>query len=163
MKSMREWIDKCEQEGELKRISAEVDWNLELAHIAKLNEEKKGPALLFENVKGYDIPVLTSSMTTDKRLAITLGMPTDYSMCEMARTWVETTRKGLIKPVRVDSGPVCEKVVDEGDVDVLRDFPVPFFYPQDGGRFTTGTMWEFRSSRASMPTSISNSTRRRGS
>ncbi|HUW65954.1 MAG TPA: phenylphosphate carboxylase subunit beta [Spirochaetia bacterium] len=135
MKSMREWIDKCEQEGELKRISAEVDWNLELAHIAKLNEEKKGPALLFENVKGYDIPVLTSSMTTDKRLAITLGMPTDYSMCEMARTWVETTRKGLIKPVRVDSGPVCEKVVDEGDVDVLRDFPVPFFYPQDGGRF----------------------------
>jgi len=135
MKSMREWIDQCEKQALLKRIKAEVDWNLELAHIAKLNEEKKGPALLFENVKGYDIPVLTSAMTTDRRLAVTLGMPGTYSMCDMARKWVEITRRGLVKPVAVDGGPVCEKVVDGPDVDVLRDFPVPWFYPHDGGRF----------------------------
>ena len=39
MKSMRDFIELAEKEGELKRITAEVDWNLELSHIAKLNEE----------------------------------------------------------------------------------------------------------------------------
>ena len=48
---LREFIAKLEEEGELARISAEVDWNLELSHVAKLNEEKQGPALLFQNVK----------------------------------------------------------------------------------------------------------------
>ncbi len=57
MKSMRDFIELAEKEGELKRITAEVDWNLELSHIAKLNEEAQGPALLFENVKDYDTPL----------------------------------------------------------------------------------------------------------
>ena len=38
MKSMRDFIALAEESGQLKRISAEVDWNLELSHIAKLNE-----------------------------------------------------------------------------------------------------------------------------
>ena len=59
MKELGDFINKCEQEGELLRIKKEVDWNLELGTIAKLSEERQGPALLFENVKGYDIPVLT--------------------------------------------------------------------------------------------------------
>ncbi len=60
---LREFMQKCEAEGELKRIKKEVDWNLELSHIAKLNEEKKGPALLFEKVKDYQIPLLASAFT----------------------------------------------------------------------------------------------------
>ncbi|RLB39056.1 MAG: phenylphosphate carboxylase subunit beta, partial [Deltaproteobacteria bacterium] len=59
MKSMRDFIEQAEKEGMLKRINAEVDWDLELSHIAKLNEEAGGPALLFENVKDYDSPVIT--------------------------------------------------------------------------------------------------------
>ena len=51
MKELTDFVKKCEEEGELHRIKTEVDWNLELSHIAKLNEERKGPALLFENVK----------------------------------------------------------------------------------------------------------------
>ncbi|MBP1698665.1 MAG: phenylphosphate carboxylase, beta subunit, partial [Deltaproteobacteria bacterium] len=43
---LREFISLCEKEGELKRIKAEVDWDLEMSHIAKLNEERGGPALL---------------------------------------------------------------------------------------------------------------------
>ena len=134
MKELRDFINKCEEEGELHRIKAEVDWNLELSHIAKLNEERKGPALLFENVKGYDIPVLTSAFTTPRRLAIGLGMPLNYSMCDMARAWMKLTTKQLIKPVVVESGPVCEMVLEGADVDI-EAFPVPFFYPLDGGRF----------------------------
>jgi len=135
MKELREFIAKCEKEGELKRIKAKVDWNLEVSHIAKLNEEKKGPALLFENVKDYKIPLLTSAFTTPKRLAIALGMPLNYSMCQMAKEWMKITTKPLIKPKVVKNGPVQEMIVKEKDIDLLRDFPVPYMYPQDGGRF----------------------------
>ena len=134
MKNLRDWIEACEKEGELKRIKAEVDWNLELSHIATFNERKRGPALLFENVKGYDIPVVISASSTPKRMAITLGMPTTYSMCEMSQGWMKAVTKGLIKPVEVKDGPVMEEVI-EGEKVNLFDFPAPQFYPQDGGRF----------------------------
>lgn len=139
MKDMRDWIETCEKEGELKRIKTQVDWNLEIAHIATFNEIKRGPALFFENVKGYDIPVLASALTTPKRLAITLGMPTSYSMCNMSREWMKTITKGLVKPVEVRDGPVMEEVVEAEKVNLF-DFPAPLLYPQDGGRFigTTG-------------------------
>ena len=136
MKDLREFIATCEKEGELKRIKAEVDWNLELSHIAKLNEEKRGPALLFENVKGYSVPVLTSAMTTERRLAITLEMPLDYSICDMGREWMKRTGANkLLKPKIVDKTPVTEVVTKEKDVDLLKEFPVPKFYPLDGGRY----------------------------
>jgi len=65
---LRGFISKLEAEGLLHRVKKEVDWDLELSHVAKLNEEKKGPALLFENVKeGNGIPVLTSAYTTPSR------------------------------------------------------------------------------------------------
>ena len=141
MKDIRDWIEVCEKEGEVHRIKAEVDWNLEMSHTARLNESKKGPALIFENVKGYDIPVLASAFTTPKRLAITLGLPTSYSMCDMSRNWMEKTSKGaLVKPVEVKNNiPVLEEIV-EGEKVNLFDFPVPQIYPQDGGRYigTTG-------------------------
>jgi 4-hydroxy-3-polyprenylbenzoate decarboxylase len=134
MKDLRDWIKACEKEGELKRIKAEVDWNLELSHIATLNERKRGPALLFENVKGYDIPVLISAFSTPKRMAITLDMPTTYSMCQMAQEWMKRVTRGLVKPVEVKDGPVMEQVI-EGEKVNLFDFPAPWFYPQDGGRY----------------------------
>jgi phenylphosphate carboxylase beta subunit len=131
---LRDFIKKCEEEGELKRIKAEVDWNLELSHIAKLNEEKKGPALLFEKVKDYQIPVLTSALTSPKRLAIALGMPLHFSMYDMAKRWMELTTKKLIPPVEVKTGPITEKIIQGDDINLF-NFPVPKFYPMDGGRF----------------------------
>lgn len=83
MKDLRNFIRRCEEEGELKRIRAEVDWDLELIHIAKLNEEWGGPALLFEKVKGYATPVLTSACTTTSRLALIMGMPKDSSLVDL--------------------------------------------------------------------------------
>jgi UbiD family decarboxylase len=50
--SLRDFIDECEKIGELARIGVEVDWNLELSHIADPSDQKGGPALIFENVKG---------------------------------------------------------------------------------------------------------------
>ena len=83
MKDLRDYIAKCEEEGLLHRIKAEVDWDLELSHIAKLNEEKKGPVLLFENVKDYDTPVMTSACTTPEKLALIMGMPRESNLTQL--------------------------------------------------------------------------------
>src|SRR6201981_784022 len=47
------WLEKVEQMGELKRITAEVDPDLEAATITYLVGSEKSPALLFENIKGH--------------------------------------------------------------------------------------------------------------
>ena len=133
MNDLRDFIATCEAEGELRRIEAEVDWDLELSHIAKLNEEKGGPALLFQNVKGYHSPVLTSACTTTSRLALIMGMPRDTSLVELMREWVKRT-KNKIPPKWVDTAP-CKENVDKGDQINLFKFPVPKFFPKDGGRF----------------------------
>jgi phenylphosphate carboxylase beta subunit len=135
MKDLRDYIARCEEEGLLHRIKAEVDWNLELSHIAKLNEEKKGPVLLFENVKGYNTPVMTSACTTTEKLAIIMGMPRESNLVQLMEQWVE---KGKTKmpPKFVDSSiaPCKENILMGDDIDLTK-FPVPKFYPLDGGRY----------------------------
>ncbi|MCL5736759.1 MAG: UbiD family decarboxylase [Actinobacteria bacterium] len=136
MKDLREWIAACESEGELKRVKPEVDWELEIGHIATLNERAGGPALLFEKVKGYDIPVLASTLSTAKRLAITCGRPTSYTICDLAREWKDVIRQNkLVPPVEIRGEiPVMYDVI-EGDKVNVYDIPSPRLYPQDGGRY----------------------------
>jgi phenylphosphate carboxylase beta subunit len=131
---LRGFIDRCAAIGELKRITAEVDWNLEISHISKLNEERGGPALLFENVKGYSSPVLTGAFGTPPRLSIAMGMTTSRSMCDLAREWMKLSIKEVIPAREVATGPVLENVAEAGSVS-LDKFPVPKFYPLDGGRY----------------------------
>jgi phenyl-phosphate phosphatase/carboxylase subunit beta len=133
MKDLRDYIARCEQEGELQRIKAEVDWNLELSHIAKLNEERKGPALLFENVKGYKTPVITSTCTTTQRLSIIMGMPKSSSLVDIMREWVKKAET-KIPPKVVSTGPCKENKMAGDQVDLFK-FPAPKFFPKDGGRF----------------------------
>ena len=123
-RDLREFIDQLEKEGELQRIGAEVDWDLELSHISKLNDEKGGPALLFENVKGYSTPVFCSALATPKRLAVALDLPRNLSVMGVAREWMHRTMKAKIPPVEVATGP-CKENIDRGDkVDLLK-FPIP--------------------------------------
>jgi len=136
-KSIREFIAKIEEEGELRRVRAEVDWYLELGHIAKINEEQGGPALLFENVKGYRTPVFGGAFTTASRLALAMEMPKTSSLPQVTREWVERTKpEKFIAPewVKEDEAP-CKENVDEGDKIDLTKFPVPHLYPLDGGRY----------------------------
>ncbi len=133
MKDMRDFISLAENEGLLHRIKAEVDWDLELSHIAKINEEKIGPALLFENVKDYDSPVITSVCTTTERLALIMGMPRSSSLVDLMREWVDKAG-AKIPPTMVDNGPCKENVMKGDEVDLFK-FPAPKFYPLDGGRY----------------------------
>lgn len=131
---LREFAAKCEKVGQLKRVKAEVDWDLEISHIAKVVEEKSGPALLFEKVKGYSSPVLTGAFGTTQRLAIILGKDPNLSMVQLTREWVNTAVKALTPAKEVKDGPIFENILDGDKVDTFA-FPSPKFYELDGGRY----------------------------
>ncbi len=132
---LRDYIMALDEHGELHRVTAEVDWNLEACHVSKVNEEAKGPALLYENIKDYpDIPLFTSAFTTARRLAIALEQDPDLPMSQLSKKWMELTTQKLIKPEYVDNPPVLENIIEGDDVDMFK-FPSPMFYPDDGGRF----------------------------
>lgn len=130
----RSFIKRLEEEGELTRVKAEVDWKYELGGIAlKCAGTIAGPALLFENIKGYKTPLFTGGLLTVKRLAIALGLEpkTDFAFIlkEAARRY-ET-------PVRykyVESGPCKESKMEGKDVDIFK-FPIPWWTERDGGRY----------------------------
>lgn len=59
-KDLRDFIDHLEDIGQLKRISHPIDPHYEMTEISDRTLREGGPALLFENPTGYDIPVLTN-------------------------------------------------------------------------------------------------------
>lgn len=132
---LRDFIEECRKRDDLKEITAEVDWDLEASHIGKLNEEKRGPALLFKNIKGYETPLFLSALSTPRRLSLALDMKEENSICLMAREWVQLKKNGHIPPKLTGTGPVVENVIEGEDIDILAGFPVPRFYPLDGGRY----------------------------
>ncbi len=82
---LRDFIQALEKAGELKRISAEVDPHLELTEICDRTLKKKGPALLFENPKGYSIPVLGNLFGTPKRVAMAMGQEDVESLRDVGK------------------------------------------------------------------------------
>ena len=72
-KDLRDFINLLEREGELKRISAEVDSYLEVTEISDRTLKKGGPALLFENIKGSSIPLLANLFGNHRRIALGMG------------------------------------------------------------------------------------------
>ncbi|MFQ5611618.1 MAG: UbiD family decarboxylase [Anaerolineae bacterium] len=134
---LREFIQTLDEEGQLKHIKKEVDWNLELSHISKLNEEQQGggSALLFENVKGYPgRRVFTSALTARERLAIALEMPQDTSLMNLSQEWVNRIQNNRVNPRQIETGPCKENILMGDEID-LTALPAPWFYPGDGGRY----------------------------
>ncbi|HCH0720430.1 TPA: 4-hydroxy-3-polyprenylbenzoate decarboxylase [Vibrio parahaemolyticus] len=72
-KDLREFIDHLEQKGRLKRITHPVDPAYEMTEISDRTLRAGGPALLFENPIGYNVPVLTNLFGTPERVAIGMG------------------------------------------------------------------------------------------
>ncbi len=131
---LRDFVAQCEKVGQLKRVKAEVDWDLEISHVAKVVEEKSGPALLFEKVKGYTSPVLTGAFGTTQRLAVILGKDPNLSMVQLTKEWVNTAVKALTPAKEVKDGPIFENILEGDKIDTFA-FPSPKFYELDGGRY----------------------------
>ena len=73
-KDLREFVVYLEGRGQLQRIKTPVSCELEMTEIADRMVKSGGPALLFENVSGYEIPVLMNIFCTDQRMAWALGV-----------------------------------------------------------------------------------------
>ena len=149
---LREFIRTLEKHGQLRRINAEVDPELEISEITDRVSKQNGPALLFENVRGHSIPVLINAMGTRERMKLALGV-SDYS--DIAERIVELTDvkspQGLIEKIKmiprlaevskmfpkvVRDGPCKERILTEGKFSLL-DFPIIKCWPEDAGRFIT--------------------------
>jgi UbiD family decarboxylase len=136
-KDLRDWIEILEVEGECKRIEAEVDWELEIGAIVRRVSGQEGPALLFENIKGYKNTIcnrlFTNGLGSQRRLEMSLGLPKNTPYREIVRIMKERFTKP-VGNVIVESGPVKENIIKGNEVD-LYQFPVPKWHHLDGGRY----------------------------
>src|SRR5438105_9177862 len=73
-RDLRDWIKLLEREGELVRVSAEVDPDLEITEIVDRTVKAGGPALLFERPKGSDHALLVNQFGTERRMCLALGV-----------------------------------------------------------------------------------------
>ena len=145
-----EFITELEKNGELKRVKTEVDSNLEIAEILRREMYSNGSAILFENVKGYDIPVLGNAFGSMKRLEIGLEM-TDFTeigqrIADMTKMDIPSGFLNKIKklpelskmassfPKAETRGPVTEITSSDASFD---DLPILKSWPNDAGRFIT--------------------------
>ena len=140
IKDLRSFISVLEEHGELVRVKAEVDWNLELGGILRRIYDKGAPAALFEKIKDYPkgmrilgAPMGRGHTTIYSRHALALGLKPDAGYGEILKTYVERKNKPF-KPVVVKNAPCKEVILKGDDVDLLK-FPVPFIHEGDGGRF----------------------------
>ncbi|MEK7335371.1 MAG: UbiD family decarboxylase [Candidatus Binatota bacterium] len=136
-RDLRDWIRKVEELGELKTLK-KCDWNLEIGAITELVAHRDdGPAVLFDEIKDYPkgYRVLSNSLSSRKRLALTLDLPVGETKMDFVRTWRERYKK--IKPIPpkfVKKSPLFENVYKDKDVDLLK-FPTPKWHDLDGGRY----------------------------
>lgn len=129
--SLREFLSSLEELGELKRIKAEVDPVHELGAIAYHSLLKKGPALMFENIKGHRTPLVTNVLSTDKKMAIAFGIEGDMkSIFEKFLSGF----KNPTQPVEVRGGPCKEEIQKDGEVDLYK-FPTPVWHEKDVGPY----------------------------
>ena len=123
---LRQWMDLLEQQGELRRITAEVDWDREIGAVARRVLEKKGPALLFENIKGYRdgrcTKLFVSGLGARSRLALALGFPPRRRQPRARPARDEEEPRDASPPVVVDTGPVKDVIV-RGDAIDQTEFP----------------------------------------
>ncbi|TQV89237.1 4-hydroxy-3-polyprenylbenzoate decarboxylase [Aliikangiella coralliicola] len=148
-KDLRDFLDHLEQQGDLKRISASVDPNLEMTEISDRVLRADGPALLFENPKGFDVPVLANLFGSTRRVAAAMGCEDVSQLREVGKllaflkepeppeglkdAW---NKAPLFKQVlnmgpKLVKKPECQSVVFEADEVDLHKIPVQTCWPGD--------------------------------
>lgn len=153
-KDLREFIAALEERRLLKRIKTPVSAELEITEItdrvSKFND-RRNVALLFENVKGYDMPVLINALGSYERMALALGVERLDDIADEIRkimrlpyltmrdkasvlSILQTARKAINFPKYVRNAPCQEVVMERPSLDRI---PILKCWPQDGGPFIT--------------------------
>ena len=154
-KDLRDFIAQLEKQGELKRITVEVDPNLEMTEICDRVLKQGGPALLFENPKNHKIPVLCNLFGTPKRVAMGMGANEVSELREIGKLLAYLKEPEPPKGVRdafekipvfkqvlnmtpkLVSSPVCQEIVLEGDEIDLSQYPIQTCWPGDAAPLIT--------------------------
>ncbi len=149
---LREWVALLEREGELVRVRAEVDPDLEITEITDRVVKADGPALLFENVKGSRHPLLINQFGTERRMCLAFGVERLDDVAARLEGILELQPpQGLVDKVRslgklksiVDSLPkevsrgACQEVVLTGEDVDLDALPIMRCWPGDPAPFVT--------------------------
>ena len=150
--SLREYVESLENVGQLTRVRTKVSVDLEIAEILRrVMYKNEGPAILFENVEGFKIPVLGNAFGSLRRLKMALDMENFEEIGERMTTLTKLKiPHGLLNKVKMlpklseisdygpkstKSGPVTEIV--ETSKPTLDSLPIIKSFPKDSGRFIT--------------------------
>ena len=148
-KDLRDFIAQLEAKGELKRISMPIDTELEMTEIADRTLRAGGPALLFENPKNSDMPVLANLFGTPQRVAMGMGQDSVEALREVGKLlaylkepeppkglkdlWskIPVFKQVLNMPAKEVRKAPCQEVVLTGDDVDLTKLPVQRCWPGD--------------------------------
>ena len=156
---LREFVRRLEKEGELRRVSAELDPVLEIAEVVQRAQSLPGPkgnpggaALLFLKPKGSRYPLLINAFGSERRMELAfeveklddvaarirgfMDMQTPQGLFDKMKMLPKLMELGSFFPKTVKDGP-CKEVVEKASDVNLFDFPILKCWPQDGGRFIT--------------------------
>src|SRR3954464_1695752 len=149
---LRAWIALLEREGELVRVGAEVDADLEITEIVDRTVKTGGPALLFENVRGSRLPLLINQFGTERRMSFAFDVQSLDDLGEkLGEVFEMQPPQGLVEkgpglqklksiadslPKRVRSG-ACQEIVLTGDDIDLDLLPIQRCWPEDPAPFIT--------------------------
>tara|TARA_B110001452_G_scaffold103231_1_gene85659 strand:+ start:2350 stop:3822 length:1473 start_codon:yes stop_codon:yes gene_type:complete len=146
---LREFLAFLEKQGELVRIGQEVDPNLEMTEISDRTLRAKGPALLFENPKGYSTPVLCNLFGTPERVAMGMGQESVAALRDLGTLlaflkepeppkglrdlWDKRHdfKQVLNMPVKEVKNAPCQEIILEGDQVDLDRLPIQTCWPGD--------------------------------
>lgn len=154
-KDLRDFIGQLEKQGELKRITVEVDPCLEMTEICDRVLKQGGPALLFENPKGHTMPVLGNLFGTTKRVAMGMGAkdiselrgigellaylkePEPPKGMKDALEKFPVFKQVLNMTPKLISNPVCQETVLVDDEIDLSKYPIQTCWPEDAAPLIT--------------------------
>jgi 4-hydroxy-3-polyprenylbenzoate decarboxylase len=151
---LRELIAHLERRGRLRRVKVPVSRDLEITEIVDRVSKLRGDAnvaLLFENVHGFDMPVLANVFGSADRMAAALGAERLDDLgarlaklldLKMPGSFFDKLRKlgtlldiAKASPRRVNSAP-CQEIVETANPS-LGGLPILTCWPRDGGRYIT--------------------------
>ena len=126
---------EAEYPQDIVRVAEQVDLEYQMmALVLEYEKRNRYPILMFENVRGHQMPVVTNVMAGRRTLAKALGVAESRLSEEYARRL-----ENYVEPVIVKDPPF-RQVVRKGDDADLAQLPIPTYFPGDGGPYLTAGM-----------------------
>ena len=150
--SLSDFVKDLEQAGELKRIRATVSPDLEITEITDRVSKAEGPALLFEQVEGTEMPLLINAFGSNKRMAMALGVEDLNEIADEIEGMIKLEPpESLIDKVKIlgilakltNFPPktvrrgACQEVIYTGDEASLDHLPIIKCWPLDADKYIT--------------------------